>query len=147
MHDLQSICRKWKITLCGGHTEITDSVNRPVITGMLVGTVLRKNLIDKRNMKKGDQLLLTKAIAVEGTAIIAREFAVTGLRTIALTKQITLSAKWSGKVKTVTQIIAIVFVLLSLPFAEFLMGIATIITLYSGFEYFWKGRSLFKVLI
>jgi hydrogenase maturation factor len=74
MTDLQEICQKWGITLCGGHTEITDSVNRPVITGMLAGTVLKENLIDKRNIKTGDRVLLTKSVAVEGTAIIAREF-------------------------------------------------------------------------
>lgn len=74
MQELQDICRKWDITLCGGHTEITDAVTRPVIIGMLTGTVLKKNLVDKRNIKTGDQVLLTKAIAVEGTAIIAREF-------------------------------------------------------------------------
>jgi len=49
-------------------------VTRPVIIGMLTGTVLKKNLVDKRNIQTGDQVLLTKAIAVEGTAIIAREF-------------------------------------------------------------------------
>ena len=74
MMELQSISRKWGITLCGGHTEITDAVNRPVVIGMLAGTVPKKNLIDKRNMRPGDQVLLTKALAVEGTAIIAREF-------------------------------------------------------------------------
>jgi HAD superfamily hydrolase (TIGR01549 family) len=74
MHDLESVCRQWNITLCGGHTEITDAVTRPVITGMLAGTVSKYELIDKRNMKPGDSVLLTKAVAVEGTAIIAREF-------------------------------------------------------------------------
>jgi HAD superfamily hydrolase (TIGR01509 family) len=74
MTELQTICREWGITLCGGHTEITDAVNRPVITGMLAGTVSKDKLIDKRNMKPGDNVLLTKGIAVEGTAIIAREF-------------------------------------------------------------------------
>ena len=74
MQELQDICRQWNITLCGGHTEITDAVTRPVIVGMLTGTVLKKNLVDKRNIQTGDQVLLTKAIAVEGTAIIAREF-------------------------------------------------------------------------
>ena len=62
------------ITLCGGHTEITDAVTRPVVTGMMVGTVDRRRLIDKRHMKPGDKVLMTKAVAVEGTAIIAREF-------------------------------------------------------------------------
>lgn len=74
MSDLQAMCRRWNITLCGGHTEITDAVTRPVISGMLTGTVARQSLIDKRNMRPGDRILLTKAVAVEGTAIIAREF-------------------------------------------------------------------------
>jgi hydrogenase maturation factor len=74
MHELESVCRRWNITLCGGHTEITDAVTRPVITGMLAGTVTKNRLIDKRNIKPGDNVLLTKAVAVEGTAIIAREF-------------------------------------------------------------------------
>jgi HAD superfamily hydrolase (TIGR01549 family) len=74
MHELESVCRQYNITLCGGHTEITDAVTRPVITGMLAGTVAKRDLIDKRNMKPGDSVLVTKAVAVEGTAIIAREF-------------------------------------------------------------------------
>jgi hydrogenase maturation factor len=74
MHELESVCRRWNITLCGGHTEITDAVTRPVINGMLAGTVTKNRLIDKRNIKPGDNVLLTKAVAVEGTAIIAREF-------------------------------------------------------------------------
>ena len=74
MQEIQDICRQWDITLCGGHTEITDAVTRPVIIGMLTGTVLKKNLVDKRDIQTGDRVLLTKAIAVEGTAIIAREF-------------------------------------------------------------------------
>ncbi len=74
MHELESVCRRWSITLCGGHTEITDAVTRPVIIGMLAGTVTKNSLIDKRNIKPGDNVLLTKAVAVEGTAIIAREF-------------------------------------------------------------------------
>jgi len=72
--ELKEFCGRWDITLCGGHTEITDAVTRPVVTGMMAGTVARKNLIDKRNAAPGDRVLLTKGVAVEGTAIIAREF-------------------------------------------------------------------------
>ncbi len=74
INELKAFCRKWDITLCGGHTEITDAVTRPVVTGMMAGTVARPNLIDKRNMAPGDRVLLTKGVAVEGTAIITREF-------------------------------------------------------------------------
>jgi hydrogenase expression/formation protein HypE len=72
--ELKIFCRQWGITLCGGHTEITDAVNRPIVAGMMTGTVARRDLIDKRRIKKGDRVLLTKEVAVEGTAIIAREF-------------------------------------------------------------------------
>ena len=72
--ELKTFCQQWDITLCGGHTEITDAVTRPVVTGMMAGTVARHDLIDKRNMAPGDRILLTKGVAVEGTAIIAREF-------------------------------------------------------------------------
>lgn len=74
MQDLYDLCRRWEITLCGGHTEITDAVTRPVVIGMMAGTVGRDRLIDKRGMRPGDRILLTKAVAVEGTALIAREF-------------------------------------------------------------------------
>jgi hydrogenase maturation factor len=71
--ELIKFCRQWGITLCGGHTEITDAVTRPVISGMMAGTVRKRDLIDKKRMQPGDRLLLTKGAAVEGTAIIARE--------------------------------------------------------------------------
>jgi hydrogenase maturation factor len=75
MGDLRAACQRWNITLCGGHTEITDAVNRPVVAGMMAGSVAKENLLDKLNIREGDQILLTKAVAVEGTSIIAREFA------------------------------------------------------------------------
>jgi HAD superfamily hydrolase (TIGR01509 family) len=77
MEELQQVCRAYHITLCGGHTEITDAVTRPVVTGTLIGTVRQDTLIDKRAMRPGDHILMTKTAAVEGTAIIAQEL---GLR-------------------------------------------------------------------
>lgn len=73
MHGLNHIASKYGVTLCGGHTEITDAVTRPVVVGSLAGTVRKDRLIDKKSMKTGDCLLITKSVAVEGTAIIARE--------------------------------------------------------------------------
>jgi hydrogenase expression/formation protein HypE len=67
-------CQALGITLCGGHTEITDAVTRPVVSGMMVGTVRKKDLIDKRHIAAGDMIIMTKAAGIEGTAIIAREF-------------------------------------------------------------------------
>ena len=74
MVDLHRAASQFGLSLCGGHTEITEAVNRPVVVGQLVGTVSRAKLIDKRAMEAGDRVLLTKGVAVEGTALIAREF-------------------------------------------------------------------------
>jgi hydrogenase expression/formation protein HypE len=74
MQELAEVCHRRKIILCGGHTEITDAVRRPVVIGMMAGCVPRKDLIDKKQMAPGDWVLVTKGVAVEGTAIIAREF-------------------------------------------------------------------------
>lgn len=72
--DLNAACTAWDITMCGGHTEITDAVSRPVVVGMMAGTIARGDLIRKNRMAPGDRVLVTKGVAVEGTAIIAAEF-------------------------------------------------------------------------
>jgi hydrogenase maturation factor len=74
MQELDQAARDQGLILCGGHTEITDAVTRPVVAAQVVGTVAKRELISKKNMKEGDRVLLTKRLAVEGTSIIAREF-------------------------------------------------------------------------
>jgi HAD superfamily hydrolase (TIGR01509 family) len=72
--ELHDACTAGGITLCGGHTEVTDAVSRPVVSGMMAGTITRDHLIRKDRMAPGDRVLVTKGVAVEGTAIIAAEF-------------------------------------------------------------------------
>ena len=72
--------------------------------------------------------------------IIVRELFITGLRTVAVSEGIDVSASWAGKVKTVSQMFAIGFLLMHWPFASLLLWIAVILTIYSGLEYlvgFW----------
>ncbi|MFH0915424.1 MAG: HAD family hydrolase, partial [bacterium] len=72
--DIREVCTDYGISLCGGHTEITDAVSRPLVVGTMAGTALATHLIDKRLMREGDRILLTKGVAIEGTGLIAREF-------------------------------------------------------------------------
>lgn len=81
LEELRGACREAGLTLVGGHTEITDAVTRPVVAGALLGTAAAAGLIRKDSLAAGDRILLTKALAVEGTAIIARDF---GERLLAL---------------------------------------------------------------
>lgn len=73
--EIQCVCTQCGVTLCGGHTEISDAVSRPVVVGTVAGTAKKLRLMDKRRMQQGDHILLTKRVAVEGTGLIAREFA------------------------------------------------------------------------
>lgn len=91
--------------------------------------------------------------------IIAREFLITGLRTIAAHKHKILAAERVGKHKTVSQIVAILVSLGYLSLGEFglrdiwlahflnvaqpfLYWIALIITVLSGAIYFWKNANI-----
>ena len=61
------------VALAGGHTEVTDAVTRPVVSLAALGTLRRAELKDKRSARAGDRVLLTKALAMEGAALLAAE--------------------------------------------------------------------------
>ncbi len=69
--------------------------------------------------------------------IIVRELFITGLRTVAVSEGISVKASWSGKVKTVAQMIAIGFLLMHWPYGAALLWFAVFLTVYSGLEYLW----------
>lgn len=71
--NLASACKAIKVSLTGGHTEVTSAVTRPVMVGTMLGTVPRRKLVRPGRAREGDVVLLTKRLAIEGTAIIARE--------------------------------------------------------------------------
>ncbi len=66
-------CHELGIALVGGHTEITHGLDRPIVVGCMLGEVSPDRLVRPDGARPGDALLVTKGIAVEGTAIIARE--------------------------------------------------------------------------
>lgn len=67
--------------------------------------------------------------------ILTREFFITGLRVAAVSEGMDIAASMAGKVKTVLQMIAIGFLMMSWPFADILLWAAVGLTLYSGYEY------------
>jgi hydrogenase maturation factor len=70
---LRLACESSGIALVGGHTEVTVGLDRPVICGTMVGEVARDALVTPAGVRPGDAILLTKSIALEGTATIAGE--------------------------------------------------------------------------
>ena len=157
------------ITLLGATMPIEHLVGAIVfiiasITDFFDGHLARKyNLVT--NMGKfldplADKLLVTAAFIILvqwGVApawviivIVAREFAVTGLRSIGAEQNVIIAASNLGKLKTWSQMVALAFLLLhniifemwNFPFDQIMLYVAFFFTLLSGLDYFWKNRRL-----
>lgn len=72
-NEIEDACREIDVTLIGGHTEITSTVSRIVVSGCMLGEADESNLIRTSGARVGDALILAGGIAIEGTAILARE--------------------------------------------------------------------------
>jgi hydrogenase expression/formation protein HypE len=70
---MRAACAEIGVTIVGGHTEVTTDLTRPIVSGMLLGTVPPDRLVRPDGLRPGDALILTKKLAVEATSIIARE--------------------------------------------------------------------------
>ena len=73
MTEIRQTCDEFGISVSGGHTEITTGLQRPIIVGQMIGEVDKKDLIRKTSLQVGDKILLTQGLAIEGTALLARE--------------------------------------------------------------------------
>lgn len=72
MQDAEQEAKKWNTEIIGGHTEFTDAVNRPIVNAVGIG----KRAIDFKPYKPtvGDEVIITKNIALEGSFILAEQY-------------------------------------------------------------------------
>jgi hydrogenase expression/formation protein HypE len=71
--DLAAACEELEVDLVGGHTEVTAGLDRPVVSGTMLGEVARDRLVTTGGAQVGDAVVMTKGVPLEGAAIIARE--------------------------------------------------------------------------
>lgn len=78
--------------------------------------------------------------------VLLREFAVSGMRMVAVEKGRVIAAGWSGKVKTASTMVCICLMLWGIPETLNLVcqGVILVTTVYSGVEYFAKNLDVFK---
>ncbi len=72
--------------------------------------------------------------------ILGREFAVSGLRIVVASEGVIIPASRLGKLKTFSQIVAIVALLVELSIGEALLWFAAAVTVVSGVEYFLRTQ-------
>lgn len=74
MRQVQEACDEANIALVGGHSEVTDGLSRPIAVGAMFGEIGGSRILDKTMIQPGDELFMTGSVAVEGTAVLARDF-------------------------------------------------------------------------
>lgn len=103
-------------------------------------------------------LVLSTMIALTGlnqlpawvsVTVLFRELMVDGLRLIAVQKGVVIAAGKLGKIKTVSQMVLVLVVLLNIPALKdlridwALIAVAVVMTVWSGVDYFLKNRAVF----
>lgn len=73
MQEIETCCQELNIQVVGGHTEVTDAVNRPVLSITGIGKVKKDRMLPTKGAKPGQDIVITKWAALEGTAILAKE--------------------------------------------------------------------------
>lgn len=108
----------------------------------ILGSILDP-LADKMLMLAGFMglMVIDRADAWIVFLILSREFLITGIRVVAASENMDISASFMGKMKTLFQIVAIGFLIMDWYGGTLLLWIALILTLYSGYEYM---RDFFK---
>ncbi len=76
MEQALDCCRKLKIQIVGGHTEVSRSVRQPVVTATVIGEYQKNAVLkdaEKEKQAAGLDIVVSKWIGMEGTSIIAKE--------------------------------------------------------------------------
>lgn len=73
MKDAGETAQSLNVEIMGGHTEITDAVNKIVVSTTAIGRVKKKNLQRTENINVGDKVLISKWAGIEGTSILLND--------------------------------------------------------------------------
>jgi len=136
------------IFLLATATDILDGIiarrtNRITVTGAMLDPIADKLLMSGAFISLAE---LGAAPAWMVFLIIAREFAVTGLRMVALERGVPIAANFLGKAKTTSQVVAVSLLIFSLrypawePLASIALWVALALTVISMVVYFWQNR-------
>jgi len=96
MKQVDRAAREVGVAIVGGHTEVTPGLERPIVVGYMMGVAPRGKFVTSSGARPGDDIIMTKSVGIEGTGILAADFAHKlrgriGSRTLASAKKM----RWS----------------------------------------------------
>ena len=71
--DMEAACEECHMDIINGHTEVTRAVKEPLVTATAVGTAKKEHLVHNKNLCPGMDIVVSKWVGLEGTAILAKE--------------------------------------------------------------------------
>jgi hydrogenase expression/formation protein HypE len=74
MEDIDKAAGELGIEVLGGHTELTSKVKEPLVVVTALGRAPRHGFVSSGGARPGDDLVISKGIGIEGTAILATDF-------------------------------------------------------------------------
>ena len=73
LDQIMEACQSLGVSLVGGHSEVAYGIDRPIVMGAMLGEVERDRLVVTGGAQEGDSIVVTRGVAIEGAAILARE--------------------------------------------------------------------------
>lgn len=73
MREANKAATSINVEIIGGHSEITDAVNRMIISTTAIGIQRKSSIITSKGAQVGDAIIMTKHAGLEGTAILATD--------------------------------------------------------------------------
>lgn len=74
MNDISEEAAKIDVEIIGGHTEVTSAVNKIIVSVTVIGKNKKGQSVKTSGAKEGDEIIVTKDLALEGTAIIVNDY-------------------------------------------------------------------------
>jgi hydrogenase maturation factor len=75
MRQIDRAAREVGVAIVGGHTEVTPGLERPIVVGYMMGVAQRGKFVTSSGARPGDDIIMTKTVGIEGTGILAADFA------------------------------------------------------------------------
>lgn len=73
MRQIDAEAKAQRVEVIGGHTEVTEAVRQMVICSTVIGKAKKDSYVTSSGARPGDSILITKAVGLEGTAILAHD--------------------------------------------------------------------------
>ncbi|WP_419662438.1 HypE: hydrogenase expression/formation protein [Desulfosarcina variabilis str. Montpellier] len=107
MRDANRAAKEIGVSIIGGHTGYTSGISRPLVAVTALGCASGRKLVRTSGAKIGDHVLVTKGIALEGTAILAQDFSDVALKLGLSERDIENARNLLGDVSVVPEALAL----------------------------------------